>query len=97
MPGVEVNATNTQTVEIGGWNIGADVLAQLLLAIMGVNAVGVVANTLLLTGLLLLHSSGRMSRVGMQMIAQQATADILTCAVAIAYANNFHMKSLNIF
>ena len=90
MSGVEVNATTTQTVEIGGWNIGADVLAQLQLAIVGVNAVGVVANTLLLTGLLLLHGTGRMSIVSVQMIAQQATAELLSCAVAIAYATNIH-------
>ena len=58
---------------------------------MGVNTVGVVANTLLHTGHLLLHGSGRMSRVSVQMIAQQATADLLTCAVAIAYATNVHI------
>ena len=37
-------------------------------------------------GLLMLHGTGRISRVSVQMIAQQATADLLTCTVAIAYA-----------
>ena len=88
MSGFEVNPTTTQSAQIGGWNIGADVLSDFLLAVVGVNSVGVVANTLLLTGLLMLHGTGRMSRVSVQMIAQQTTADMLTCAVAIAYANN---------
>ena len=69
MSGVEVNATTIQSVELGGWIIGANVLAHLLLAIMGVNTVGVVANTLLHTGHLLLHDSGCMSRVSVQIRA----------------------------
>ena len=96
MSGLEINENTTQKAGIGGWNIGADVLFEFLMAVMGVNAVGVVANTLLLTGLLLLHGTGRMSRVSVQMIAQQATADLLTCAVAIAYAKSLTLISTHV-
>lgn len=84
--GLEVNSATTAIAGIAGWNIDPPVLALFLLAVVGVNAVGVVANAMLLTGLLLLHGAGRMSVVSMQLIAQQASADLLTCAVAIAYA-----------
>ena len=50
MSGLEVNETTTQSAQIDGWNIGADVLSDFLLAVVGVNAVGVVATTLLLKG-----------------------------------------------
>ena len=50
MSGLEVNETTTQSAQIDDWNIGADALSDFLLAVVGVNAVGVVATTLLLKG-----------------------------------------------
>lgn len=69
----------------GTWSVSPETIYQILLAIVGVNAVGVVGNVLLVIGLLLLRGSGRMSRASVQMLIQQASVDFLTCLTAIGY------------
>ena len=68
----------------GGWSISPSTISQIVLVMVGINSVGVVANGLLVAGLVLLRGSGRMSRASVQMLLQQAAVDFLTCAVAIA-------------
>ena len=68
----------------GGWSISQTTISQVVLVVVGINSVGVVANGLLVAGLVLLRGSGRMSRASVQMLLQQAAVDFLTCAVAIA-------------
>ena len=73
-------------IEDVGWSLSPQIVSQFVLAMMCINAIGVMGNGLLVTGLLLLRGSGRMSSASVQMLLQQATIDSLTCAVVIAYA-----------
>ena len=65
------------------WSVSDEAFNLLLVATVVVNAVGVVCNALLGTGLLLLRGSGRLSRASVQMLLQQGVVDLLTCLTAI--------------
>ena len=60
--------------------------SQFLIAIAGANFLGVLANGLLIVGLVLLRRSKKISDVSVQMLLQQAVVDFLTCAIIIPYA-----------
>lgn len=83
-PGSRGNVTTIQSDGLSFWE--GPFVNLVLQTTVGVNAVGVVANALVLTGLLLAQRTGRMSLVSAQMVAQQATADLLSCSLSIAYA-----------
>ena len=54
--------------------------------LVGLNSVGIAANTFLITGLLLLHGKGHISVASVQMLVQQASVDLILNALSIAYA-----------
>lgn len=66
------------------WGISPETISTILLVIVGINALGVVGNGLLVVGLVLLRGSGKLSRASVQMLLQQAVIDFLNCVTAIA-------------
>lgn len=80
------SVVSSTTSAFGVWNISDEALNLILVATVVVNAVGVVGNALLLTGLLLLRNSSRLSRASVHMLLQQATVDLFTCLTAIGCA-----------
>lgn len=81
--GGSVNASEHASTS-GAAAFASHTLTSFLMAVVGVNAVGVVANSLLLTGLMLLRGRGYLSGPSVQMLAQQASADFLINVVSIA-------------
>ena len=61
-------------------------LSVVLWAVIAINAVGIVANAFLITGLMLLHGKGHISVASVQMLVQQASVDLILNALSIAYA-----------
>ena len=67
-------------------NLPQNTYLQFLYAIAGANLLGVLANGLLIVGLVLLRRSKTISDSSVQLLLQQAIVDCLTCALIIAYA-----------
>ena len=80
---------NASLVTSGTGGFASHTLTSFLMVVTGVNVVGVVSNSLLLTGLMLLRGRGHLSGPSVQMLAQQASADLLINAVSIAYEAGF--------
>lgn len=80
--------TSTNFLEFSttsGATFSIKALSVVLWAVIGVNGVGIVANAALLTGLMLLHGRGHMSVASVQMLAQQASVDLILNVLSIAY------------
>lgn len=86
---LEALTTSPESTDgVSTWTISPATFAQLLLVVVCINSVGVVLNGLLVAGLVLLRGTGKMSLANVQMLLQQASVDLLTCAFAIAYAES---------
>ena len=67
-------------------NLPQNTYSQFLIAIAGANFLGMLANGLLIVGLVLLRRAKIISDISVQMLLQQAIVDFLTCAIIIPYA-----------
>lgn len=74
---------NTDTA---GLEFASRTLSVALWVAVGVNAVGIVANAILLVGLLLLHGKGHLGAASVQMLVQQASVDLILNGLSIGYA-----------
>ena len=66
--------------------VSSQAISVVLSAVIGIIVLGPVANASLLMGLMLLHGRGHMSVASVQMLAQQASVDLILNVLSIAYA-----------
>ena len=75
---------NTST----GLEFSSGTLSVVLWVVVSITAVGIIANTFLIMGLMLLHGKGHISVASVQMLVQQASVDLILNALSIAYVLN---------